>query len=296
MRAELRHLRRGWLFAVLAGACAGPRPLPAPASASLLRPAGERAYRFTSTQLSPAGRSQVEVDFILRTSSTGEETAVVTGYRHASGGAVLAPGVVDPACLTRVAPPPGAIAVLPITPPPTRLARLIPDCVPEDLFGAASDILPLLMIQVQPRYRAGELRRIGDRLRFAGYQTGWRLPPGLLDASITADSGVVSLDSVAGARLVIGWNTSPMRIALVRQVGPAQRALLHGEEWFWAQIVIDRKSGLLLSGRTIVDSLALRMVLPYSDSTVPAEPHREKDAGIPVAVSRTLELVLLGER
>lgn len=270
-------------------ACSGPGSA-APVAHTLRRPAGERAYRFTSTQITPGGTSTVQVDFILKTSENGNESAQVTAYRRSSGAAPLAAALIDSACARRLAAPAGAIAVLPITPPPHDLAQLIPNCVPEDLFGAASDILPLLMIQAQPQYRVAELRKVGERLRFGGYSTGWRLPPTLLDATITADSGIVSLDSSVNSKVFIGWNTSPMRIALVRQLSPNQRALFHGQEWFWAQIVVDQKTGLLLEGRTVVDSLALRMVLPYADSIAPLV---MPDAGLPVAISRRLRLDLV---
>lgn len=263
-----------------------------PAPFSVSRPPGERHYRFASTQRTPAGSSRVQVDFTLQTSANGKEVARLTDYRRAVGAGALVPGRIEPACVERLAAPAGAIAVLPITPPPELMGNLIADCVPEDLFGAASDILPILMIQVQPKFRAAELRRVGERLRFPGYRTGWRLPPGLLDAVITADSGVVSLDSLSPSRRVIGWNSSPMRVGIVRQLGPGQRALLQGQEWFSARIEIDR-DGVLLRGWTTVDSLALRLITPYPDSVVPPDQEKWKDAGSPVTVTRVLELTLL---
>jgi hypothetical protein len=148
------------------------------------------------------------------------------------------------------------------------------------------------MIQVQPRYRAAELRRVGDRLRFDGYRTGWQQPPALLDAVIAADSGVVSLDSLTSTRRVIGWNTSPMKVSIVRQLAPGQRVQLRGHEWFWAQITVDER-GVLLGGHTIIDSLALRLTMPYSDSVAVLSDDRQMDTGPLVAVSRALTLRLI---
>jgi hypothetical protein len=145
------------------------------------------------------------------------------------------------------------------------------------------------MIQMQPKFRAAELRSPGDHLRFDGYETGWRLPPALLDARIVADSGVVSLDSLTASRAVIGWNTSPMSVDLLRELAPGQRALLSGQEWFGAQIVVDPRSGTLLSGHTVVDSLALNMTLPYQSSTLPGHGEQLR-GGMPVAVVRSLDL------
>lgn len=280
------------LLLVSALACAGhaPSATSTPATAlTLARPAGRREYVFTSRQTSPGGTSRVRVTFTLVTSAAGLETAIVTAYEHASGDAPLVAGEIASSCVRRLAAPSGAVAALPITPPPRRLSELIPDCVPEDLFGAASDILPLLMIQMQPKFRAAELRTAGDRLRFEGYETGWRLPPALLDARIVADSGVVSLDSLTASRAVISWNTSPMKVDLLRQLAPGQRALLSGQEWFAAQLVVDPRSGTLLGGGTVVDSLALNMRMPYQDSTVAGHGEQSR-GGMPVTVVRSLDL------
>lgn len=291
MRPTFGHVLR-LAMALSSSACASTRARTSPPPAlTIARSAGRHNYVFTSTQTSPGGRSRVQVAFTLITSADRVETAEVTAYRHASGDAPLTAGEIAPSCTPRLATSPGVIVVLPITPPPHRLADLIPDCVPEDLFGAASDILPLLMIQMQPAFRAAELRAVGDRLRFNGYETGWRLAPTLLDAKIVADSGVVALDSLTDSRAVIGWNTSPMRVDLVRQLSPNQRALLTGQEWFWARVVIDPRSGALLSAHTVVDSLALRMITPYSDSIV-SDSHGGAGSRrpIPVTLVRSLDL------
>jgi hypothetical protein len=275
-------------------ACASPAPAPAPTALTFRRPAGRRDYVFTSRQTTPAGTTSVRLAFTLATSAAGVETAEVTAYQRASGDGPFTSVGIAADCMRRLAAPPGIVAVLPITPPPARLGDLVPDCVPEDLFGAASDILPLLMIQVQPKFRAGELRAAGDTLRFDGYTATWRLPPTLLDARIVADSGVVSLDSLTASRAVIGWNTSPMRVELLRQLAPGRRALLSGQEWFGAQVAMDPRTGMLLSGHTVVDSLALRMMLPWPDSTLSAPGETPRSAGgMPVAVRRVLELQLL---
>ncbi len=268
-------------------------PAPGPAvPAALARPAGAYRYRFTSSQRSPAGLSRVQLEFTLQVNLEGQEVARVTSYQRANGDAPLVAGVIDSLCSRRLRSLPGVIVELPITPPPSRLADLIPPCVPEDLFGAASDILPLLMIQVQPRYRAAELRHPGDRLTFEGYRTGWRQPPSLLDAVIVADSGVVSWDSLSPTHRVLGWNTSPMRVTLIRQLAPGQRMRLRGQEWFRAQVAIDTR-GVLLRGHTLLDSLALRVTLPYRDTLIPGDDSLSADTGPLVAVSRSLALTLL---
>ena len=271
--------------------CASPRATSSAASTfTIARPEGKRDYVFTSRQTTPAGTSSVRVFFTLVTSATRYETALVTAYERAAGDAPYAPARIEPACGSRLASPPGVLVALPITPPPHRLRDLVPDCVPEDLFGAASDILPLLMIQMQPKFRGGELRAVGDRFRFDGYETGWRLPPAVLDARIVADSGVVSLDSLTTSRATIGWDTSPMRVDIVRQLAPGQRALLSGQEWFRAEVVVDPRTGELLHARTMVDSLPLGLLIPYPDTSVPPVNAAHSPKGTPVVVVRSLEL------
>jgi hypothetical protein len=57
---------------------------------------------------------------------------------------------------------------------------------------------------------------------------------------------------------------------------------------------MDPRTGMLLSGHTVVDSLALRMMLPWPDSALSAPGETPRSAGgMPVAVRRVLELQLL---
>lgn len=233
------------------------------------RPEGSALYRFTSTQSSPSGKSRVRLTFRLD-HAKGVETATIVGYEHATDTLPFAHATIDATCRRRLGAPSGTLAVLPITPPPADLHALIDGCVPDDLFGAATDILPLLMIQMQPRFRAGELSRAGARLRFDGYTTGWRRPPRTLDARIVADSGFVRLDSLGPRRAVLTWDTSPMAVDLVVQIAPTQRALLRGREWFSARVAFDPRDGRLLEAWTDADSLVLPMHLPYAGTTAPA--------------------------
>lgn len=233
------------------------------------RPEGSGLYRFTSTQRSPSGTSSVRLTFRLD-HAKGVETATIVGYENATDTLPFARATIDDACLRKLGAPAGAIVVLPITPPPADLHALVAGCVPDDFFGAATDILPLLMIQMQPKFRAGELSRAGARLRFDGYATGWTRPPRTLDARIVADSGFVRLDSLGPRRAVLTWDTSPMAVDLVVQIAPTQRALLRGREWFIARVAFDPRDGRLLEARTEADSLVLPMHLPYAGTTVPA--------------------------
>jgi hypothetical protein len=261
---------------------ASPRPLVPQ------RPAGHRAYEFTSTQSSPAGSHHARVGFELTTLADGSETAIITGYENADGDEALHRPMLSTACADSMRGTSDGIASIRITPPPSDLSRVLPACAPEDLAVAASDILPLFMVQSQPKFRARELRRVGDRLRFAGYDTRWRVPPTLLDQRITADSGTVSLDSANAASLFVTWDTSPMQVTVVRAVARGQRALLHGREWFAAQLQIDARTGDLVHAATIEDSLRLRMRLGYTADTIPGA--IADTTGMLIRITRRLEL------
>jgi hypothetical protein len=252
-------------------ACVHPRRTPEPTARGwrVARPEGSGIYRFTSAQSSPSGKSRVRLTFRLD-HARGIETATIIGYETAIDTLPFASATLEAACLRRLGAPAGALAVLPITPPPADLHALINGCVPDDFFGAATDILPLLMIQMQSRFRAAELSRAGDQLRFDGYVTGWTRPPRMLDARIVSDSGVVRLDSLGTRRALLTWSTSPMAVDLVVQIATEQRALLRGHEWFIAHVAFDPRNGRLLEAWTEADSLVLAMYLPYADSTAPA--------------------------
>lgn len=246
-----------------------PTTEPTPRGWRVARPEGSGLYRFTSTQISPSGKSSVRLTFRLD-HANGVETATIVGYESATDTLPFARATLDAACRPKLDAPAGALAVLPITPPPAELHALIDGCVPDDFFGAATDILPLLMIQMQPKFRAAELSHAGARLRFEGYVTRWTRRPRTLDARIVADSGFVRLDSIGPRRAVLTWDTSPMAVDLVAQITPTQRALLRGREWFTARVAFDPRDGRLLEAWTAADSLVLPMYLPYADTTAPA--------------------------
>jgi hypothetical protein len=239
------------------------------------RPEGSGLYRFTSTQRSPSGTSSVRLTFRLD-HTKGVEIATIVGYESATDTLPFARATLDAACVRTLGAPAGALAVLPITPPPADLRALIDGCVPDDFFGAATDILSLLMVQMQPKFRAAELPRAGARLRVDGYVARWTRPSRTLDARIVSDSGFVRLDSLGPRRALLTWDTSPMAVDLVVQIAPMQRALLRGHEWFTARVAFDPRDGRLLEAWTEVDSLVLPMHLPYAAAVVPA-------AGVPLS-------------
>jgi len=235
----------------------------------IARPEVSGLYRFSSTERSPSGTSRVRLTLRLD-HTNGVEVATIVGYERATDTLPFARATLDSACLRTLGAPAGALAVLPITPPPADLHALIDGCVPDDFFGAATDILPLLMIQMQPKFRAAELTRAGARLRFDGYATRWTRRPRTLDARIVADSGFVRLDSLGPRRALLTWDTSPMAVDLVVQISPTQRALLRGHEWFIARVAFDPRDGRLLEAWTEADSLVLPMHLAYADTSAPA--------------------------
>ena len=254
------------------------------------RPAGQHAYRFTSTETGPSGRHILRVMFRLATRPDGTETAMLLSFERGITEGDLRSVSIDPACAARIGGSPGVAATVQITPPPHDVRALIDPCVPEDLFGATSDILPLLMIQVQPAYRASELRQAGQRVTFAGYNTGWQSPPTTLDARVVADSGVTSLDSLQAHRMIVSWDSSPMTVDIVRTLAPGQHALLHGHEWFAAELAVDPLSGDLLGARTRADSLVLSLVPSYRGSSVPPFGFVAPPGAPVVRITRTLLL------
>jgi len=271
------------------GACApasGITSAPVPA-----RPLGARRYEFTSSQTTASGTHRTRLVFRLTSAAGPVEYATVLSYENADATAAFAPASLSPACADAMRTPDGGLLRFDITPPPRNLSSIVPSCAPEDLWGAASDILPLFMIQAQPQFRARELRRPGDVLRFRGYDTRWRIPPTLLDQRIVADSGTIQLESMTDASSVVAWDTSPMRVSAVRRLPTGQNALLEGHEWFAARLRLNRRTGDLIAATTEADSLRLHMRIGYSADTVPASAN--DTSGMLVRVTRRLELRLL---
>lgn len=280
-------------FLTLAGSCVHRAPAPAAVAPRIARGPGSSRYRFTSTQQSPAGSRSVRITFRLITKPGGDEWAEVLAYEHADGDGPYAPGPLDPSCVQRLGGSAGVLARLSITPPPRDMGGFLPDCVPEDFWGAASDILPLLMIPVQPAFRAAELRRAGERLTFHGYDVHSTIPPNVLDLRISADSGVIALDSLTAATAVLSWDTSPMHVRILRRLPNGMTALFDGSEWFVAEVRVDPRSGALLGAFTRADSLRLRMTGPFTGDSLPAATPASR--GPEVRIVRRLELVPLPE-
>ena len=227
-----------------------------------------RRYVFTSRQSSPAGTHRTRLAFLVTTEASGDETADILTYENAAGDAPFAPGVLNDSCAHASAVRDGVLMEFLLTPPARDLSSVIPACAPEDLRGAVSDILPLFMVQSQPRFRARELQQVGERLRFGGYVVRWQIPPDVPDQRIVADSGIVTLDSVGTGVIEITWNTSPMSVSVVRRLANAPNMLLQGTEWFVARVRVDRASGLLLAASTDADSLRLHARFGYPADTV----------------------------
>lgn len=275
----------------IAGSCVRHAPAPMTAAPRLARGPGSARYQFTSTQETPAGSHHVRVTFRLITKPGGDESAEVTAYEHADGDRAYAPGQLDPSCVQRLGGSAGVLARLSITPPPRDMGSFLPDCVPEDFWGAASDILPLLMIQVQPAFRAAELRRAGQRLAFRGYDAHATIPPNVLDQRIVADSGVIALDSLQDGTAVLSWDTSPMRVHILRRLPNGMTALFEGAEWFVAEVRVNARNGVLLGAFTRADSLRLRMTGPFTGDSPPAA--TTASPGPEVRIIRRLELIPL---
>ena len=279
----------------LAIGCARQASSPGPRfdAVRLSRGAGIRSYIFESVERNPAGAGRLRVSVTLVTAPDGSETARLTNVERSKNVASEpAPVAIDSTCRRLAGADGGEFARISIT-PPAPIDRLLPVCMPEDLFGAATDLLAIFMIQQQPRFRARELTGPGASLPFPGYEATWTRPPAVIMARITSDSGRITVESVDANLARIHWNSSPMTVRILRDITPGTRALLYGTEWFAIRLDVDRRSGELQRATTTVDSLSLAMFSPFSGDRIPDVPPAGR--GFPVTIQRSLSLVRVAD-
>jgi hypothetical protein len=252
------------------------------------RMSGHRFYRFVSVERNPAGAKSLEVRFRLDTHADGHEDATLLRAIAWTDGGVPQTIAIPAACGEILRGGDSIVAKIPITPAPA-LAALIAPCVPEEIFGAATDIFSILAIPAQPQFRARELTHVGDHRTFHGFTAQWSQPPIVRAARVVADSGTIRLEALAADTARLVWDPSPMRVAILRQLAPAMAALLEGFEWFVVEVTVDPRDGVVLSARTRVDSLALTMVAPYAQPSLPLD-GPASGRGAPVRIQRELRL------
>lgn len=174
-------------------------------------------------------------------------------------------------------------------------AALVPQEVPEPVFGAVLDFVAFLTVQ-SPEFGTDSLRRAGDEHAFGSFAESWTRPPALVAARIECPGGRTRLASLSSDEAVLEWRPDPMPLALLRRSGTAEgapRLLLAGHEHLVLEVRVDPRTGALLGGRSLRDDLEMRVHANSPHESLPPWSPDLLSGGLGVTIRRSLVLTRL---
>ncbi len=263
----------------------------APAPLDLRRPPGERTYLFTSRQQSPAGTSAMRVLVRVITRRDSAERVVLVEASERAGSGAARPFELDAACRAAMGGDSATLGVMTLDQRSPDVSALVPACVPESLFGAATDIMAVLLIQLPGRFGVESLHQPGDSAPVPAFETTWSRPPHTLAARIRARSGWSHLTRVGDGLVVVVWDPGVFELTLLRQITPGTKGLMYGSESMAVEVTIEAATGALVSARSLRDTLSLTLWMPHEGGALPEAQDLPARAGMPVAMSRTIAMV-----
>lgn len=277
-------MRRAWLVLILLAGCTSEEQ----PHVRWRGFEGSRAYVFSSSEQTPSGGGTLEVEVVVR-SARGEPDRIE--IRHARAGstpATLSDIALDPACAREFG---GDVAVLGrvIIREGIDPHASVPSCVPENLFGAVTDLIAILLVQ-SPRFSIDSLRAAGDSARFTGFEAHWSRPDPEMRASVVAGGGTTRLVRLSTDEAVVHWRPDPMQVTIVRRVAPGRVLVMRGQEHFALELRLNTRQGAIRSAHAVEDWLDMRAWLLESD-TLPGEMAALPGDGQPLVIRRTIEFV-----
>lgn len=249
------------------------------------RPEGSATYRFTSTEEGAGARQRMEVDVHVQTNPGQPEVLTLLDVRTAEDSAATMRMEMPAQCVREFGGGGGTIGRIEVSPDIDAIAA-VPQCVPENLFGAVTDLISILLVQT-PTFGIDSLDVAGDTARFSGFETGWSREQPQLEALAAAPGGTISLMDRSERRAVVHWTPDSMDLAIARRISDEQAVLMRGHETFSLELVIDPGDGSLISARALEDRLNLRMWM-IQGSALPALSSEPAIPGTPLVIRRTL--------
>jgi hypothetical protein len=223
---------------------------------------GTQTYHYEERETTAAGASGYSTDFRLRAERSGRVLVEVMKSATFDGKAFAAV-VVDPTCAAAMNARPGELAGLRLYPLDAERAKLgeafLANCAPPGVFYPLTDILNVVLIQASDRFRAGELKTVGQAVDFPGFST--TLNRAGLAMSESAPGGRIALTGLADGVATLEWRPAVAQLHMDRQAGGRQVAL-SGSERFAFRLSIDARSGWLRRAETLYDDLDLTVVAP----------------------------------
>lgn len=269
-------------LALAAGAAASQTPAP-----RWQRPAGHSRYVFKSTEQSPDKLTTVALEVSVTVKEGAPDILTIERGRIGEGAAEGTPIQLSDACARQFGGREGTLGRIELV-EGADPARLVPQCVPEGLFGAMTDLASILLVQ-HKFFGITTLKAAGDSSRFPPFNTEWSRTDPAVQARVSAPGGTTRLATLEPTRAVIEWRPDPMEVVIARRVAPSMAVLLRGHERFALELTIDPRSGALLGARSSEDRLDMQF-WPMQGSDMPSLTATPPGEGRPVILVRTLSL------
>jgi hypothetical protein len=130
-------------------------------------------------------------------------------------------------------------------------------CAPPGVFFPLTDILNVAIIPISQRFRAAELRRVGQSLSYPGFEAAFDRSGVAIRE--TSSGGEISLASLDAQRAVLDWKPALADLDLVEGANKPP-VTLKGTEHFAFRVEIDRKTGAIRRAVTTYDELDMKVV------------------------------------
>jgi hypothetical protein len=144
-------------------------------------------------------------------------------------------------------------------------SSFLAQCAPPGIFFPLTDILNVAIIPTSNRFRAAELRSVGDTLSYRGFDAAFDRSGTAMKES--SPGGQIKLAMVDKHRAVLDWQPATAQLELIENSNKVP-VHLKGTETFAFRVEVDRSSGLIEHARTTYDNLSLK-VLGAPDSFPP---------------------------
>lgn len=260
-----------WLIALAAPAHAqAPRWIPE---------AGSYPYRYeTVTNVPGADGQRFRMDYDIVSDGKGGIVAVVKAASAGTKGTEWRDVDIDDACRTALHAQGSELARVTLWPlAPEAIANMgtgfMAECAPTEIFFPITDVLTITLAQVAPQFGVSAFKKPGDTHRFPGQKIDFER----LDTLVSIDSpgGTVQFATLEAGKAAIGYHADPSKVRMIhRRAYNGADISMTGTDSTYYRIVIDPRTGVLLSVETTRSEMDLVMSLP-GDFTQPMKITRE---------------------
>lgn len=279
------------MIPILESGCAeATEPEPEPRTGlRLQRPVGIFEYTLTLHTVGPDETETRTAYFQFETQENGQEWIRLRRVESQVAGGEVEEEPLDEACRERFGGDEEFLAVMPVQ-GGQDLSERMPDCIPENLYVILADIVSFFVVHSEPDFGVGELNEVGQSVASKGFETTAYDVGMISELRITCAGGEVTLKTLDAGVAVIGWKPEDFDIAMIQEINESFRILMLGTEVFEIEMAVDPRTGELLSGRSLVDEVELKMWAPYQGTHLPEGNTGPGPATGSISVTRTLEL------